>query len=144
MDWHVGSNGMINALIDSASTQKTLASSKSVAELFYDLGIMVNTKVNKDLFSGISRVRSYIKDANGDRHLFIFSNCVNMIREIKGYFWGNNDTPIKRDDHAMDELRYYIMNRPSTPLKEQAQDTIITKDKKRLMRRLATNTNYKL
>ena len=144
LDWHVGSNGMINALIDSASTQKTLASSKSVAELFYDLGIMVNTKVNKDLFSGISRVRSYIKDANGDRHLFIFSNCVNMIREIKGYFWGNNDTPIKRDDHAMDELRYYIMNRPSTPLKEQAQDTIITKDKKRLMRRLATNTNYKL
>ena len=34
-----------------------------------------------------------------------------MIREIKGYFWGNDDSPVKKDDHAMDELRYYIMSR---------------------------------
>ena len=47
-------NGKISALIDSAANQKTLASSKSVAELFYEYGINVNTNVNKDLFSGLT------------------------------------------------------------------------------------------
>ena len=144
LDWPVCNNGMYSALIDSAATQKTLASSKSVADLFYDLGILVNTKVNKDLFSGISRVRSYIKDANGDRRLFIFSNCVNMIREIKSYFWGANDTPVKRDDHAMDDLRYYIMQRPVAPIKEMNEPSSISKDKRKLMRRLDSNRQYRL
>ena len=57
-----------------------------------------------------------------------------MIREIKGYYYSNNDAPIKRDDHAMDELRYYIMSRPenSPPEKEKS---LITLDKERLQRR---------
>ena len=33
-----------------------------------------------------------------------------MIREIKSYRWGGNDSPTKHDDHSMDELRYYIMS----------------------------------
>lgn len=144
LGWKRTSSGMISALIDSASTQKTLASSRSVAELFYDLGILVNTKVNKDLFSGISRVKSYIKDANGERHLFIFSNCVNMIREIKGYFWGNDDAPVKRDDHAMDELRYYIMSKPLAKKLTPRLETIIEKDKKRLMRHQKDHQTYRL
>ena len=110
--WPKDFNGGYAALIDSASNQRTLASVKSVAELFYDRGINVNTNVNKDVFSGIARVKSYLKDANGVSKLFIFKNCVNMIREIKSYFWGDGDRPIKRDDHCMDELRYYIMSKP--------------------------------
>lgn len=117
LGWQKSASGMINALIDSASNQHTLNGTKSIAELFYDLGINVNTKVNKDLFAGISRVRTFLKDANGNAKLFIFSSCVNMIREIKGYYFGNNDVPLKRDDHAMDDLRYYIMSRPE-PAKE--------------------------
>ena len=35
-----------------------------------------------------------------------------MIREFKSYFWGQGDSPIKKDDHSMDELRYYIMSKP--------------------------------
>ena len=112
LDWKTGFDGKYSALIDSAANQKTLASPKSVSELFLDYGINVNTNVNKDLFSGISRVKSYLKNAKGEAKLFIFSTCVNMIREIKGYWWGNADVPIKKDDHAMDELRYYIMSRP--------------------------------
>lgn len=138
LGWKRGSNGMINALIDSAAQQHTLNGAKSVAELFYDLGINVSTKVNKDLFAGISRVRTYLKDANGDAHLYIFSSCVNMIREIKGYFFGNEDAPIKKDDHAMDELRYYIMSRPEPPkvavASEKCSDAI--KYKHKLMRKL--------
>ena len=135
LNWHRNSNGMISALIDSAANQRTLASEKSVSELFYDYGICVNSNVNKDLFSGINRVKSYLRTADGKSRLFIFANCVNLIREIKGYFWGNSDVPIKRDDHALDELRYYIMTKPENkPPKEKKN--VIQKDKARLMRKL--------
>ncbi len=131
LGWPTGFDGKISALIDSAANQKTLAGPKSVSELFYDYGINVNTNVNKDLFSGISRVKSYLKNANGESRLFIFSTCVNMIREIKGYFWGSADAPIKKDDHAMDELRYYIMSRPEphAPEKEKLNEIQIHKNK---------------
>ena len=135
LGWKRASNGMISALIDSAATQKTLASEKSVADLFYENGILVNTKVNKDLYSGINRVKSYLKDANGRAKLFIFKNCHNLIREIKGYFWGNDDVPIKKDDHSLDELRYYIMNRPNPPVLKE-EKSVIQKDKERLYRRI--------
>lgn len=132
--WPHNSNGMVEALIDPAANQKNLASAKSVSELFYDNGILVNTRVNKDVFSGIQRVKSYLKNADGKAKLFIFRNCVNMIREIKGYFWGNDDAPIKKDDHAMDELRYYIMSRPENTRKEGK--TPVQKDKERRIREL--------
>lgn len=135
LNWPVGYDGKIEALIDSAAGQKTLASEKSVVELFYDNGIAVNPKVNKDLFSGISRVKRYFKDMNGIPHLFIFKNCVNLIREIKGYFWGNGDAPNKRDDHALDELRYYIMSRPENTQPQQ-EKTEVQKDKERLFRKI--------
>lgn len=135
LNWYIASNGMYSALIDSAANQRTLSSPKNVCELFYDNGILVNPKVNKDLYSGINRVKSYLKNANGVSKLFIFKNCPNMIREIKGYFWGNNDSPIKKDDHAMDELRYYIMSRPENQA-PQKQKTLVQKDKERLMRKL--------
>ena len=135
LGWPVGFNGMIETLIDSAGTQKTLASEKSVVDLFYDNGINANPNVNKDLFSGISRVKRFIKDANGKPHLYIFRNCVNLIKEIKGYFWSSGETPVKKDDHALDELRYYIMSKPEgkEPTKEL---TVIQKDKKKLYRQI--------
>ena len=135
LDWHTGFGGRIEALIDSASNQRTLASTKSVSELFFDLGIAVNTKVNKDLFAGINVVKSYLKPASGAPRLFIFKNCVNMIREIKGYFWGNGDAPIKRDDHAMDELRYYLMHKNAQHAKI-APKTPVQKNKESLYRKI--------
>lgn len=135
LDWPMASNGMYSALIDSAANQRTLSSPKNVCELFYDNGILVNSKVNKDLYSGINRVKSYLKNSEGKSKLYIFKNCVNMIREIKGYFWGNDDSPIKKDDHAMDELRYYIMNRPENKVPTLLKSPI-QKDKEKLMRGL--------
>ena len=126
----------ISALMDSAANQRTLSGVRSVAELFSDNGITVNTHVNKDLFSGINRVKSYLKPVEGKPKLYIFKNCVNMIREIKGYFWGNDDAPVKRDDHAMDELRYYISSRP-VAYKDKPQKSWVQKDKERLYRKLS-------
>ncbi len=129
--WRRNFSGGINALIDSAANQKTLAYSKSVAELFYENGIYVNTNVNKDLFTGINRVKSYFKN----NKLFIFSNCVNLIREIKGYRYGKGDCPVKQNDHSLDELRYYIMSKPynEAPIKQLNE---VQKDKLKLIRNL--------
>lgn len=129
--WHKDMNGKISALIDSAANQRTLASAKSVSELFFDYGINVNANVNKDLFSGINRVKSYFKN----NKIFIFKNCVNLISELKTYWWGSGDAPVKKDDHALDELRYYVMSKPvaaETPVKLNA----VQRDKLRLIKRL--------
>lgn len=136
--WHRDGKGRIVALIDSAANQRTLASQKSVTELFYEYGIVANPKVNKDLFAGIARVKEYFKS----NKIFIFKNCVNMIREIKGYWWGDGDVPKKKDDHSLDELRYYVMSkpdnvRPKTPLTE------IQKDKEMRIRKLARGKKRK-
>jgi len=133
LGWKRDSGGRLCALIDSAAGQRTLASQKSVCELFRECGINVNPRVNKDLFSGISRVKSYLKSADGRTRLYIFKNCVNMIREFKGYFWGEGDVPKKGDDHALDELRYYIMSRPEPP-KMPERLTVIQRDIKKRIR----------
>ena len=135
LGWKRSVNGKISALIDSAANQKTLASSKSVSELFYDFGINVNANVNKDLFSGIQRVKQYLKCNDGKPKIYIFPTCVNLIRELKSYRWGADDVPKKTDDHALDELRYYLMTKPqnNAPKREKTE---IQKDKERLYRRI--------
>jgi len=132
LNWHRDSKGRLNALIDSAACQRTLASSKSVAELFYENDILVNTKVNKDMFTGINRVKALF--AERPPKIFIFKNCVNLIRELKSYWWGKEDTPVKKDDHALDELRYYIMSRPSPHNLEAPKKSLVQLDKERMMR----------
>lgn len=138
LNWPKRKDGKIEALIDSAANQKTLASNKSVTELFFENGIAVNPNVKKDLFSGISRVKRYLKDGNGNSKLFIFSSCVNLIREIKSYYWGDGDNPVKKDDHALDELRYYIMDKPE-PAELVNYKSEITKNKERLYKQLRQN-----
>ncbi len=135
LGWHTDSKGRLHALIDSAAEQKTLASIKSVSELFYERDILVNTKVNKDTWSGIARVRSLF--SSRPPRIFIFKNCVNLIRELKSYRYGDGDRPKKIDDHALDELRYYVMSKPSPPAQEKISESQIARDKKRLIRELS-------
>ena len=140
LNWKTDSKGFLRAIIDSAARQKTLASEKNVVELFYENGILVNPQVDKDMFAGISTVKSYLKTADGSTRLFIFKNCVNLIREIKNYWWGDGDLPIKKDDHALDELRYYLMTKPLN--KEKVAKTEIQKDKERMARKLKYKTTW--
>lgn len=133
LDWHFNHSGSLEALIDSAASQRTLSSAKSVAELFYEKGIAVNTKVNKEVFGGIARVKEYF--ASRPPRIFIFKNCTNMIREIKSYWWAEGDNPVKKDDHAMDELRYYIMSKPKNDGKEHKTKTLQEKFKERLIKK---------
>lgn len=135
LGWKTDSKGRVQALIDSAANQRTLASSKSVSELFGERGILVNPNVNKDVFAGISRVKCFLKQDNGHGNLYIFSNCVNMIEEFKGYFWAGGDTPVKKDDHCMDELRYYIMTRPA-PHSTEKEISAVGRDKLNKIKKL--------
>ncbi len=134
LSWHTDSSGRIEALIDSAANQKTLASLKSVTELFCENGISVFPKVNKDMYSGISRVKEYLSGVGGKR-LYIFKSCTNLIRELKAYRWGSGDLPKKTDDHCLDELRYYLMSHPKSG-EPSVKKGIIALDKERLMSKL--------
>lgn len=135
LNWKTDARGRINALIDSAANQRTLAAVKSVTELFYDCGINVNPNVNKDIFTGVQRVKRFLCLNNGLPRLFVFKNCVNLIREFKSYRWGNDELPKKNDDHALDALRYYVMTKPS-PTQRTCVKSQISLDKERLIKKL--------
>ncbi len=143
LGWKRDGAGRVEALIDSAAGQRTLAASKSVAELFYERGIYADTRVEKDVFAGVEQVKSYLRRENGAPDLYIFSCCVHMIREFKSYFWGAGDSPVKRDDHAMDELRYFLMSRPRRAVREEAPNAVL-KDKERRIRALMRQKRGKL
>ncbi len=117
--WPLTETGYLSAIIDTAATQRTAASEKSVVDLFLEHGIICDPRVNKSKYAGIQRVKEYLhprEGIDGKSHpkLFIFENCVSMIKEFKTYRWAKNgkDEPEKENDHAMDELRYYIMRGP--------------------------------
>ena len=57
-----------------------------------------------------------------------------MIRELKGYWWGDGDRPRKVNDHALDELRYFVMTRPAPSYPALPEKTVIQKDKESLFR----------
>lgn len=143
LHWKRDGDGRLSALMDAAADQRTLQSEKTVAELFREQGLNVNTRVNKSKWAGIQRVKQALEKRphpdearwpDGKPGLFIFSNCPMMIREIKQYRWKedeSDETPVKRDDHAMDEMRYFVMSRPD-PHTRRATDSPITQHKKRL------------
>lgn len=135
LHWKKLPSGHVQALMDSACLQKTLSGPRSVAQLFYENGVSVNTRVDKNVWTGVQRVKSYLTKREGRPGLFIFKNCPEMIREIKGYRYGEGESPVKKDDHAMDELRYYIMSRPEPAVFKSPQSNIVQKDLLRLMKR---------
>lgn len=137
--WKTDGKGRLNAIIDSASNQHTLSGQKSVAELFLEKGIVVNTRVNKDLFTGIERVKSLFEQ----KRIYVFKNCTNLIRELKGYWWGPNDRPKKEDDHALDAMRYFVMTLPSPSKPQLPKKGVIQTDKEKLMRNVARERLWK-
>jgi PBSX family phage terminase large subunit len=65
---------------------------------------------DNDVQNGIGKVTSEMKRGS----LFICSECTNLIREIESYVWDTKsadkgyDEPMKKDDHAIDALRYAV------------------------------------
>lgn len=120
----------------------------SVADEYLDAGIPTIAAQN-DVIAGINRVKEYFKinplryhlflktddgePLMGAPRLYIFPGCENLIEEIAQYKWksysgmalGNSErddikeAPVKRNDHAVDALRYAIMSRPQSPTQMQ-------------------------
>jgi len=81
---------------------------------------------NNDVVAGVNRVATLLKPTGegGKPRLLITRNCVNLITEMTRYRWktyankriqkSNNNQEIahKKNDHACDALRYWIMSRP--------------------------------
>jgi PBSX family phage terminase large subunit len=65
---------------------------------------------NNDVENGIQMMTSEMKKGN----LFVMKECENLIREIESYVWDSKaadkgyDEPLKKDDHAVDALRYVM------------------------------------
>ncbi len=65
---------------------------------------------NNEVLDGITMMTSEMRKGN----LFVCSECKNTIREIESYVWDTKaaekgwDEPLKKDDHAVDALRYAI------------------------------------
>ena len=63
-------------------------------------------KANNDVISGIRLVSSALKQ----NKLKFHSSCRDILREFTLYSWNENagtDAPIKENDHAMDDMRYF-------------------------------------
>ncbi len=89
----------------------------SIADEYRDNGIVLRPAEN-DMLAGINRVNEFFKSDK----LFIFKNCVNTIHEIQNWKWkklrplqsqskNEPDTPMDKNDHTCDSLRYLIMSR---------------------------------
>lgn len=65
---------------------------------------------NNEVFDGITMMTSEMKRGT----LVVCSECKNLIKEIQTYVWDNKaalkgwDEPIKKNDHAVDALRYAV------------------------------------
>jgi len=65
---------------------------------------------DNDVSNGINKMTSDMKAGK----LFVCADCPNLIREIESYVWDpkssekGEDEPLKKDDHALDALRYAI------------------------------------
>jgi|TARA_R100001530_G_scaffold135127_1_gene111567 hypothetical protein len=112
----------------------------SVIEEFYDHGWDFEPG-NNDVDAGITRVREYFQ-LNEDQkaHLYIFKDkCPNLCWELEHYRYqeyteiqqksrNKSEQPVKKDDHAVDTLRYMMMTRPNTPQNPSKPKTRIQKD----------------
>ncbi len=65
-------------------------------------------KANNDVLGGIRTVGGCLKSGRVKIH----PNCADTLRELENYRWeqdGDLDRPIKEQDHAMDDMRYFVM-----------------------------------
>lgn len=71
---------------------------------------------NNDVMAGIDLINAMLQPvprvAGGQAtpSIKIHAKCVNLIREMTSYRWAKDDKPLKKDDHAVDTLRYALLS----------------------------------
>lgn len=81
-------------------------SAASFIECVRRKGVFKVIPAKNDVLTGIRRVSSFIQQGK----LLFSSECKDIIREFSLYAWdeSKNDTPLKKNDHAMDDMRYFV------------------------------------
>lgn len=116
---------------DPAIRQTSGTTGTSIFEEYvkYGIPIICDTPGLNDVRAGLVRVGAYLTPqadefGNESPYWHVTDNCTNLIWEMKRYRWkvykrreverdnNNSEEPHKKDDHACDSLRYFIMSRP--------------------------------
>lgn len=95
-------------------------SAASFIECIRRHGKFTAVKADNDVVSGIRRVSTALKQ----NKLMFHESCRDIIREFSLYRWNEKsgaDVPIKENDHAMDDMRYFV----SAMLKNNENDGFI-------------------
>lgn len=82
-------------------------SASSFIEVIRRHGDFSVIKADNNVIDGIRKVNSALKE----KRVRICDNCENSKREFSLYRWAensNNDSVIKANDHAMDDIRYFV------------------------------------
>lgn len=117
-------------ICDIAGNQEREQSGISNVEWFKNKGIKFQFRTAA-IQPTISLVRSYIRNTKGISRLFVDEvKCPKLVDNIRNYSYPQkdgiitNENPVKKDDDAVDALRYYIMNRHDATLRPNAVQTI--------------------
>jgi PBSX family phage terminase large subunit len=85
---------------------------------------MHTVDANNDVEDGIMIMTSEMKRGA----LLVMDRCTNLIKEIEGYVWDRKkgergwDEPVKKNDHAVDALRYVMATHKVATYKPKAKD----------------------
>ncbi|MBR2284248.1 MAG: PBSX family phage terminase large subunit [Ruminococcus sp.] len=84
-------------------------SAASFIECIRRHGRFCAVKADNDVVSGIRFTSTALKDGT----LMFNKSCRDIIREFSLYRWNSrsgSDVPVKENDHAMDDMRYFVMD----------------------------------
>lgn len=107
---------------DPSIAGKSAITGTSIHQEYAEHGVYLGL-ANNDVIGGINRVASRLKN----KQLYITRNCEKLIWELERYRWekysnlkianknNKRETPMKKDDHACDALRYGMVSRPELP-----------------------------
>jgi phage terminase large subunit-like protein len=121
----------IRGYCDPAMKQRNPLNGNSVILEYRLMGVPLIPS-NNNVQIGLARMLGYLNHGKW----FITENCVNLKREMRRYRWktreskklqekhGNYDEPHKKDDHAVDDCRYFFMSRPELAPELHVKDNL--------------------
>ncbi len=109
----------LEKLADGLAIEKVIVdpSAASFIECIRRHGKFRVVKADNDVVTGIRRVCAALKQ----NQLMISDSCTDILREFSLYRWNDKsagDFPVKENDHAMDDMRYFV----SEMLSEKSDD----------------------
>jgi|TARA_Y100001963_G_scaffold142492_1_gene212179 hypothetical protein len=108
---------------DPAGMQAQGQSGLGDIEIFRRNGVHVKSvrdKVSRNIASGITHVRGFIENAQGQRFVHLDRKCMGLAEDLENYRYPESGEgkdlkpdPVKdgRHDHSMDAFRYFFLNR---------------------------------